>query len=66
MQFNQQNNNRRDVNNAVAERGNVTQTLGVGNRVAVDQPKDSLWSMLWKRIKAVGKWLLGYFNLGKK
>jgi hypothetical protein len=59
MQFNQTNNNLGDVNNAISEKGNVVQTVGAGNKVQVDHPKQSLWSMLWTKIKACWKWVAG-------
>jgi hypothetical protein len=59
MQFKQTNNNIGDVNNAISAKGNVVQTVGAGNRVQVERPKESLWSMLWAKIKACWKWLAG-------
>ena len=59
MQFNQTNQNAGDVNNALSEKGNVVQTVGIGNTAQVDQPKENLLLTLWKRIKACWKWLAG-------
>jgi hypothetical protein len=59
MQFNQANNNAGDVNNAISEKGTVVQTSGTGNKVQVDRPKESLWGMLWTKVKACWKWIVG-------
>ena len=52
MQFKQTNNNAGDVNNAISDKGNVVQTMGTGNTVQIDQPKDNFWSTLWEKLKA--------------
>jgi hypothetical protein len=48
-----------DVTAAASEKGNVVQTSGSGNRVHVDRPKEGFWGMLWKKIKAGWKRLVG-------
>lgn len=53
MQFNQTNNNRGDVNNAITGRGNVVQAVGSENKVQVDRPKESLFSKVWALLKKV-------------
>jgi hypothetical protein len=58
MQFNQTNNNKGDVNNAISETGNVVQTTGTGNKVRVEQPKETFWATLWNKLKACWKWLI--------
>ena len=59
MQFNQVNNNQGDVNNAIAQNGNVVQSVGDKNNVKVEQPKESFWATLWKKIKGLWKGLFG-------
>jgi len=44
--------------NAVTEKGNVVQTMGTGNEVQVDKPKEGLWSLLWEKIKGWWKWIV--------
>ena len=48
-----------DVTAAASEKGNVVQTTGTDNRVQVDHPKENFFSMLWKKLKAGWKWLVG-------
>lgn len=59
MIFNQTNNNAGDVNNAISEKGTVVQTVGDQNNVKVEQPKESFWGTLWKKVKACWKWIVG-------
>ena len=59
MQFNQTNNNIGDVNNAIAEKGEVIQTAGTSNTVQVDHPESGFWRTLWKKAKACWCWLVG-------
>ncbi|MBX3448693.1 MAG: hypothetical protein KF777_03990 [Planctomycetaceae bacterium] len=79
MQFNQVNQNKGDVNNAIAQNGNVVQsvgntgevnnaattsgavaqTVGNGNRVKVDQPKESFWAQAWKKVVRIWKKVFG-------
>jgi hypothetical protein len=55
MQFNQTNNNKGDVNNAISEGGNVIQSVGSENRLRVENPKDTFWTTLWKKVKSFWK-----------
>lgn len=59
MQFNQTNNNKGDVNNAISEKGSVVQSIGSQNRVQFSHPKEKIWLALWKKGKAVWKMLFG-------
>jgi hypothetical protein len=59
MQFNQTNKNAGDVNNAISEKGNVVQTVGDHNNVRVEQPKESFWATLLKKLKACWLWIAG-------
>jgi hypothetical protein len=60
MQFNQTNNNLGgDVNNVIAENGNIVQSTGDQNKVEVDKPKSGFWSELWAKIKGAWKWIRG-------
>ena len=59
MQFNQVNKNLGDVNNAISEKGNVVQSVGPGNIVKVEPPKENFLAMLWKKIKGCWKWIIG-------
>jgi len=43
-----------EVNNTATTSGAVAQTVGNGNRVKVDQPKESFWVQAWKKV--VGFW----------
>jgi hypothetical protein len=55
MQFNQTNNNKGDVNNAISEGGNVIQAVGSENSLRVENPKDTFWTTLWKKVKSFWK-----------
>ena len=44
--------------NAVSEQGNVVQTNGSENKVAVDRPRGFL-SLLWTKVTGLWKWLFG-------
>ena len=60
MRFNQINKNLGgDVNNAITEKGNVNQMVGDGNKVVVDQPKPSFWSLLWQKCVGFWGWMRG-------
>jgi hypothetical protein len=60
MQFNQVNNNKGDVNNAISEKGNVVQSVGNHNKAQLIPPaKQGFWAMLWAKLKACWKWLAG-------
>ena len=59
MQFKQVNNNRGDVNNAITQKGNVVQSVGDENTVKIEQPKESFWSTLWKKVKGLWKGIFG-------
>ena len=79
MQFNQVNQNKGDVNNAIAENGHVAQsvgnkgevnnaattsgtvaqTAGDENRVRIEQPKESFWAQVWKKIKGLWMGIVG-------
>lgn len=55
MRFSQTNNNKGDVNNAISEGGNVIQSVGSENRLRVENPKETFWAMLWKKVKSLWK-----------
>jgi hypothetical protein len=55
MQFNQTNNNKGDVNNAISDGGNVIQAVGSENSLRVENPKDTFWTTLWKKVKSIWK-----------
>jgi hypothetical protein len=59
MEFNQTNENVRDVNNAISERGDVIQTVGTRNTIETKPRKVRLWDTVWSTIKACWKWLRG-------
>lgn len=60
MQFNQTNNNKGNVNNAIASKGNVVQTVGEENHIKVEQPaEESIWSTLTEKVKAGWKLIFG-------
>jgi hypothetical protein len=59
MNFNQVNNNKGDVNNAITAKGNVVQTVGSENKVTVDHPKEGFWPEVWKKFVGFWTWLLG-------
>ena len=60
MQFNQTNNNKGNVNNAIASKGNVVQTVGEGNNIEIEQPaEESIWSTLTEKVKAGWKLIFG-------
>ncbi len=57
MQFNQTNNNHGgDVNNIIAEEGNIVQSTGDRTRLEVDKPKSGFWSEAWTKIISVFAW----------
>jgi hypothetical protein len=64
MQFNQTNNNARDVNNAISKTGDVVQTVGNHNAVKVEQPKPGFWSLLWKKMTSAWAWIRACFTGG--
>jgi hypothetical protein len=53
MQFNQTNNNKGDVNNAISEGGNVAQSVGSENSLRVEITKDTFWTTLWRKVKSI-------------
>lgn len=55
MQFNQTNNNKGDVNNAISGEGDVVQAIGSKNDVKAGQPKDNFFSTLWKKVAGLWK-----------
>jgi hypothetical protein len=55
----QTNNKAGNVNNAISEKGNVVQTIGTGNTVQVDSPKENFWGTLWKKVKAAWSLIVG-------
>lgn len=65
MQFNQENNNvGGNVNNVIAENGNIVQSTGDRNKVEVDRPKGGFLSELWAKIKGAWKWVVTLFRGG--
>lgn len=57
MQFNQTNNNQGgDVNNIIAEGGNIVQSTGDRTRLEVDKPKSGFWAEVWVKIISVFVW----------
>lgn len=74
MQFNQVNNNKGDVNNAIATNGDAVQSVGENNvtakgtavhadgdntKVKVEQPKDGIWAAVCKKIVGFFRWVFG-------
>jgi len=59
MQFNQLNKNQGDVNNAIAAKGPVVQTVGDHAKVQLTEPKQGFWAMLWTKLVAGWKWITG-------
>jgi len=57
MQFNQNNNNKGDVINAISHKGDVVQTVGERNSVKVEQSKSTFWSALRNNALRLWKWL---------
>ena len=47
-------------NVAISEQGVTVQTVGDQNKVQVG--KESFWALLWSKIKACWKWLVGWFG----
>jgi hypothetical protein len=46
-------------NNAISEKGNLVQTEGAQNKVHAGLPKENLLSLLWAKLTACWKWMLG-------
>ena len=59
MQVSQTNTNAGDVNTAVSEKGAVIQTTGTGNKVRVENPKESPWGAIWETVKKLWSWVVG-------
>lgn len=51
--------NRGDVNNASTSSGTIAQTAGDGNQVKVEQPKESFWAQVWKKVAGLWKKVFG-------
>jgi hypothetical protein len=59
MQFDHTNSNSGDMNNADPRRGTLVQSVGDGNEVQADQPRENFWVAPWKEIKAGWKGIAG-------
>lgn len=61
MQFNQNNNNKGDVINAISHKGDVVQTVGTKNSVKVEQAKSSLWGQIRNAVLKLWAWAKSWF-----